>query len=84
VLPLAFDKVWSAVICVLVTALLRRVSLHYNIYSPAEVDLGPGLKRAALDVAQAAKEATDNEADHALQQHRRQKERRRGGAGRRA
>lgn len=75
VLPLAFDKVWSAVICVLVTVLLRRVSLHYNIYSPAEVDLGPGLKKAARDVAQAAKEATDNEADHALQQHKRRRER---------
>jgi uncharacterized membrane protein YeiH len=84
VVPLALDKVWAAVLCVLVTVLLRRLSLRYNIYSPAEVDLGPGLKKAARGVAQAAKEATDNETDHALQQHRRQQERRRGSSRRQA
>ena len=47
--------------CVLVTLLLRRVSLRYDIYSPAEVDFTPTVKRTAKQVAAAAREVAHGE-----------------------
>ena len=49
------DKAWAATACVLLTMLLRRISLHYNLYSPADVDWGPAVKRSAAAVAETAK-----------------------------
>ena len=66
---LMLDKTWAAIICVAVTLLLRRISLHYNLYSPADVDLTPAVKRAAGHVADAAREATSNEMEHARTQY---------------
>lgn len=37
---------WAAVLCILVTIGLRRLSLHYNLLSPANVDLTPTVARA--------------------------------------
>ena len=54
VVPLGLSKEWAVLACVLVTALLRRISLHYNLYSPADVDLGPAVKRGAQQVAESA------------------------------
>ena len=39
---LPLRKGWVAVIGVLVTVVLRRISLRYNVMSPADVDLTPG------------------------------------------
>lgn len=68
---LALDKAWAAGICVFVTLLLRRISLRYNLYSPADVDLAPAVKKTAQNVADVAKEVTSNELEHARQQHER-------------
>ena len=35
------SKPWAAVLCVIVTVGLRRWSLHYDVLSPADVDLTP-------------------------------------------
>lgn len=37
---------WAAVLCIVVTIGLRRISLHYNLLSPAEVDLTPTVVKA--------------------------------------
>lgn len=74
---LGLDKTWSVVVCVLVTMLLRRLSLRYELYSPSDVDLAPTVRNAALHVAEVAREATENEAQHALEQHERQQQRHR-------
>ena len=71
------DTAWAVTFCVLVTILLRRVSLRYNLYSPADVNLAPAVKRGAQSVAEAAKEVTDNEVEHARELHERQQTRRR-------
>ena len=42
---------WAAVICVAVTLGLRRLSLRYNILSPANVDLTPQVAMPARKVA---------------------------------
>lgn len=55
VMTIGLDKAWSAAICVGLTLLLRRLSLRYNLYSPAEVDLAPAVKRGAEAVAESAK-----------------------------
>ena len=54
--PLALDKAWAATACVAITLLLRRISLRYNLYSPADVDLGPAMKHGAAVVADAVAE----------------------------
>ncbi len=69
------DKALGLVGCVLVTLLLRRISLRYDLYSPADVDLAPTVRDAAHHVAEAAREATSNEIQHALEQHERQQQR---------
>ncbi|MDO4404627.1 MAG: TRIC cation channel family protein [Atopobiaceae bacterium] len=78
---LVLDKAIAAVACVGTTLLLRRVSLRYDIYSPADVDLGPAVKRTAQTVATAAREVTNNEMGHVRQQrqllHKRRKHKRR-------
>lgn len=65
-------KGWAAAICVAVTLLLRRVSLRFGLYSPADVDLSPAVRDAAQAVADAAREVASNEMDHALEQYERQ------------
>ncbi|MBP3894471.1 MAG: TRIC cation channel family protein [Atopobiaceae bacterium] len=71
--PLGIDKALAALLCVLVTLLLRRISLRYNLYSPADVDLAPAVRRTARGMADAAKEVTSNELEHARQQHERKR-----------
>ena len=74
---LMLHKGWAAIICVGITLLLRRLSLRYNLYSPANVDLEPAVRRTAHSVAEAAREATSNEMEHARRQHEERKERKR-------
>ena len=69
---LALDKTWAAVACVLVTVLFRRMSLHFGLYSPADIDLAPKVRDAAQTMINAAHEATANEMEHALEQYERQ------------
>jgi hypothetical protein len=69
-------KGWAAVVSVLVTMLLRRISLRYDLYSPADVDLTPAVRQTARQVADAAREATANETEHARQQYERRREKR--------
>lgn len=69
------DKVFALVACALVTLSLRRISLRYNLYSPADIDLAPTVRHAAHHVAEVAREATSNEIQHALEQHERQQRR---------
>ena len=45
-------KFWGALLCVAVTIGLRRWSLHFNVQTPADVDLGP---RVAAPVRRAAR-----------------------------
>ena len=71
------DKAWAAVACVAITLLLRRISLRYNLYSPANVDLEPAVRRTAKSVADAAREATANELEHARKQHEKRRDRKR-------
>lgn len=73
VVGLGLDKTWAALACVLVTMLLRRLSLRFNLYSPADVDLTPTVKRTAQHVADAAREVTESEAQHARKQYERSK-----------
>ena len=37
----SLNKFWGAVLCIVVTIGLRRWSLHFNVMTPADVDLGP-------------------------------------------
>lgn len=39
------DKTWATLVCLVVTVGLRRWSLRYNVYSPADVNLTPQVKR---------------------------------------
>ncbi len=39
------DKTWATLVSLVVTVGLRRWSLHYNVYSPADVNLTPQVKR---------------------------------------
>jgi uncharacterized membrane protein YeiH len=73
VMTFGLDKAWAAVICVALTAGLRMASLHYDIYSPADVDLGPTVRKTAYGVARAAREVTENEVEHACRQYERRK-----------
>ena len=41
VVACSVNKLWGGALCILVTIALRRWSLHYNVQSPADVDLGP-------------------------------------------
>lgn len=41
VVLLSLNKFWGAAICIVVTIGLRRWSLHFNVKTPADVDLGP-------------------------------------------
>lgn len=76
VVTFGLHKGWAAVVSVLVTMLLRRISLHYDLYSPADVDLTPAVRQTARQVADAAREATSNETEHARQQYERRREKR--------
>lgn len=69
---LHLHKAWAALVCVLVTLALRRLSLRFDIYSPADVDLEPAVRSATHRAAEAAREATKNEMQHALGQYERQ------------
>lgn len=71
----SLHKGLAAVLCVLTTLLLRRLSLRYDIYSPADVDLAPAVKRTAQQVAAVAIEVAHNEAEHARMQHEERKKR---------
>ena len=48
------NKLWGSILCLAVTIGLRRWSLHFNVQTPADVDLGPHvaapMKRAARRV----------------------------------
>ena len=68
---LLFDKVWAMVVCVMVTLLLRQSSLRFGLQSTADGDLMPKVRDAAQAVADAAREATSNEMEHALEQYER-------------
>ena len=37
------NKLWGGALCIVVTIALRRWSLHYNVKTPADVDLGPSV-----------------------------------------
>lgn len=52
VVLLSVSKLWGAVLCVLVTIGLRRWSLHFNVKTPADVDLAP---RVVAPVRRAAR-----------------------------
>lgn len=41
----SMNKFWGALLCIVVTIGLRRWSLHYNVQTPADVDLGPSVSR---------------------------------------
>ena len=41
VVALSMNKFWGSVICIVVTMGLRRWSLHYDVRTPTDVDLGP-------------------------------------------
>ena len=41
VVLLSINKLWGSVICIAVTIGLRRWSLHFNVQTPADVDLAP-------------------------------------------
>lgn len=45
VVCLSMNKLWGSVICIAVTIGLRRWSLHYNVQTPADIDLGPKIMR---------------------------------------
>lgn len=51
---------WALVICVLVVVLLRRISLKYNVLSPAEVDLTPKVVHGAKTVIKKTKRGYTN------------------------
>lgn len=55
VVPLGLHKTWALAVCVVVTVALRRLSLHYDIYSPADVNLGPAVRKGAHRFAHAAR-----------------------------
>lgn len=74
---IGIDKAWAAIISVLTTLVLRRISLRYDLYSPADVDLEPTVRQTARSVAEAAKEITSNEMKHAREQHEQRKSRKR-------
>lgn len=46
------SKFWGAALCIVVTIALRRWSLHFNVQSPTDVDLGP---RVVAPVRRAAR-----------------------------
>lgn len=64
---LLIHKVWATLACVLITLLLRQASLRLGIYSSADGDLMPKVRDAAHAVADAAREATSSEMEHALE-----------------
>ena len=41
VMFLSMSKLWASLLCIAVTMGLRRWSLHFNVQTPADVDLGP-------------------------------------------
>lgn len=41
----SMNKIWGALLCILVTIGLRRWSLHFNVQTPADVDLGKKVSR---------------------------------------
>jgi uncharacterized membrane protein YeiH len=49
-LCLAFPRGWGAIACTVVTVLLRRLSLRFNIVSHVDIDLTPAVKRAGLRI----------------------------------
>lgn len=72
---LHLNKVWAAAFCVLVTLGLRRLSLRFDIYSPADVDLEPAVLSATNRAKEAAREAAENEVEHARRQYERRQQR---------
>lgn len=57
-----FYREWAAVFCVLVTIVLRRLSLRFNLLSPAEVDLTPKVADAGRSVYRRAVHRGEREA----------------------
>ena len=53
VVGLSMNKLWGSVLCVFVTIALRRWSLHFNVKTPADVDLAP---RVVAPVRRAARQ----------------------------
>jgi uncharacterized membrane protein YeiH len=49
---IGIDRHWAVAACVLVTVLIRRLSLRFNVVSHVDVDLTPRVKRAGRTVYQ--------------------------------
>ncbi len=49
------QRLWATVLCVLITVLLRRWSLRFNVMSPADIDLTPRVMDRARTVVTYAK-----------------------------
>ncbi|MEE1045188.1 MAG: TRIC cation channel family protein [Olegusella sp.] len=65
---LRMRKPWALLLCVIVIIAIRRWSLHYNVLSPADVDLGPHAAAGARAVSQAAQNRGRHEATQLLRQ----------------
>ena len=78
VVGLHLHKGWAAVVCVLVTVAMRQISLRFNLYSPADVDLSPAVRQTAGHIADIAREMASNEMEHARKQYERRSERQQG------
>lgn len=61
-------KLWALVLCVIIIIAIRRWSLHYNVLSPADVDLGPHAVAGARSVYRAAQQRGRHEASQLLRQ----------------
>ncbi len=61
-------KLWALLLCMIVIIAIRRWSLHYNVLSPADVDLGPHAAAGARAVSQAAQNRGRHEATQLLRQ----------------
>ena len=47
IFKLCINRPWAVALCVLVTVLLRRISLRFNVLSPADMDLTPKVVEGA-------------------------------------
>ena len=65
---LRMRKLWALVLCVVIIIAIRRWSLHYNVLSPADVDLGPRVGAGARVVYRAAENRGRREANTLLRQ----------------
>ena len=69
---LLLHKAWAMIACVLVTLALRQASLRLGLRTSDDGDLLPKVHDAAHAMADAAREATSNEMEHALERYERQ------------